>query len=156
MSMTANINGESCQVLNIENDGITFWITYIDSLGNVKLEKNFQGVQSVNSAIVEENSVGLFKPSKDGSNNPLVTNIIISAGAATTSAMPSGTSQRLVWTGVGPFAYKTGTSAMTPATANDMKVISGVIETQSFGTDTHISIYGIGPGFCNITGGVGG
>lgn len=156
MSITANVNGEPCQILNIENDGITFWITYIDSTGNVKLEKNFQGIQSVNSAIVEEGSVGLFKPNKDGSNNPLVMNMTISAGAATTSAMPLGTSQRLVWTGIGPFAYKTGTSAMTPATGTDMRVIAGVIETQSFGTDTHISIYGIGPGFCNITGGAGG
>lgn len=156
MSMTANVNGIACQVLNIENDGITFWITYIDASGNVKLEKNFQGIQSVNSAIVEENSVGLFKPNKDGSNNPLVVNVTISAGSYSTSALPSGTSQRLVWTGVGPFSYKTGTSAMTPASANDIKVIAGVIETQSFGTDTHISIYGIGPGYCNITGGAGG
>lgn len=156
MSMTGLINGESCSIIDIENDGINFWISYIDGQGNIRLEKNFQGIQSVNSALVQGDSVGIFKPNKDGSNNPLIVNFTISAGAASTSALPLGTSQRLVWTGVGPFAYKTGTSAMTPATGSDMRVISGVIETQSFGTDTHISIYGIGPGYCNITGGAGG
>jgi hypothetical protein len=154
--MTGLINGEVCSIIDIENDGINFWVSYIDPLGNIKLDRNFQGIQNVNSAYVEGDTVGVFKPSKDGSNNPLVTNLILSAGSYVTSALPQGTTQRLVWTGVGPFAYKTGTSAMTPATATDIKVIAGVIETQSFGTDTHISVYGIGPGYCNITGGAGG
>lgn len=98
----------------------------------------------------------MFKPNKDVSGNPLTTNITISGGTYVTTSLPQGSTFRLAWTGVGPFSYRTGSTVSISATPNDIKVISGVIEVQSFGQDNYISIYGIGPGYCNITGGTGG
>lgn len=48
--LNGNIGGEQCDILSINADGSSFWYVYIDGSGNLKLKKDYQGVNSITSA----------------------------------------------------------------------------------------------------------
>lgn len=48
--LTGYIDGQSCNILSINADGSSFWYVYIDGTGNLKIKKDYQGVNSITSA----------------------------------------------------------------------------------------------------------
>ena len=84
---------------------------------------------------------------------PSVSSLSISASTSQRVQLPVGTSFRLWWNGVGPFAYRTGDENVV-ALSTDFPAVVGY--TQIITTsDTHIAVYGLGGGTLIIEGGDG-
>lgn len=87
------------------------------------------------------------------SGNPSVSSMTISASTSQRIALPAGTSFRLWWYGVGPFAYRTGDSSVV-ALSTDFPAVVGfnqIITTSA----THLAVYGVGGGSVTVEGGDG-
>lgn len=113
------------------------------------------GVQEVTKIAKEQVELLGRAPFKMNKTNGVLESITItvSAGQYVTQALPVGPSYLFQYTGSGPFAIKTG-DALVVATQNDLPALTGLREILYI-TDTHISVFGVGPGQVTIVGGVG-
>jgi hypothetical protein len=110
------------------------------------------GVQEV-VRLIEKYGQTPFSMNKKSDGSLEMVSITISAGQYLTSALPIGPSYLFQYTGIGPFTIKTGDENVI-STSNDLPTFSGLREILYI-KDSHISIYGIGPGTVTIVGGVG-
>jgi hypothetical protein len=87
------------------------------------------------------------------SGTPSVSSMVISAGISQRIQLPAGTSYRLWWYGVGPFAYRTGNSSVV-SVSNDFPAMVGYTQILNT-TDQYLAVYGIGSGSITIEAGDG-
>ena len=114
------------------------------------------GVQEVTKIAKEQIELlgrAPFKMNKNGDGSVASITMTVSAGQYVTSALPVGPSYLFQYTGSGPFAIKTGDNTVV-ANQNDLPALTGLREILYI-TDTHISVFGVGPGQVTIVGGVG-